>query len=389
MKKISVVIPIYYGKSYIPGLIKRIEQNATELDQICKLEIIFVNDSIQDGSIVELAQSDRVDVKVIEHEHNKGIHQTRIDGANASDGDYICFLDQDDQISPVYFKSQLAQIGDASAVICNGKNKSESIYSSTDDFTYKVSRQMMLKGYNYIVSPGQALIRKECIPTAWLQTVMNNNGADDYYLWITFMLENNSLAYNQKILYAHWSSASNTSNDSDQMDRSVIEMAEILYEKEYISENDKLLIISTRKRATGEELETMYSKKQKEAELLQVWLKNEIKGYSVNKYLNNRRISSVSVYGMGNLGRILVDDLLSKGIIVNAIIDKRALPPYKNIPVICPAEKNAVVQNSDLIIVTTLYGYEMIENLLQRSYAIKVVSLEYLLNNMDLELDEV
>ena len=64
-------------------------------------------------------------IEVINNKVNQGIHQTRINGLKKALGKYILFLDQDDEISDFFIKSQLEHIGDADLCIANGIMESE------------------------------------------------------------------------------------------------------------------------------------------------------------------------------------------------------------------------------------------------------------------------
>ncbi len=388
MKKISVVIPIYYGKQFVPNLIEMLEKNAISLGDSEIIDVVFVNDSVQDGSILKMAKSEIIGIKVVEHEKNFGIHKSRVDGVMASDAEYVCFLDQDDQISPMYFESQLTKLADADVVICNGKNKSETIYESKEDFEKKITKEVLLKGYNYIVSPGQALIRKTSIPSVWLESVLENNGADDFLLWITMVLNDCNFKYNDKTLYAHVFTEENTSIDSEQMDSSVIEMANIISERGLIDEKTKQILISSRKATPDNKMLMEYKKRVKEAELFKIWKRNEIKNLSIENYLREKNVSSVSIYGLGNLGKVLVEELLSSEITVNAVVDKRDLLPYKGVPIVSLKEKSVYVDDSELIIVTVLFGGDEVRRALKELYNVEIVMLESILDNMDLQLDE-
>ena len=44
-----------------------------------------------------------------------------------------------------------------------------------------------LKSHNIIKSPGQCLIKRQCIPVEWQRYIMKTNGADDLFLWILLL----------------------------------------------------------------------------------------------------------------------------------------------------------------------------------------------------------
>ena len=116
---VSVIIPIYKGNGYIESLLNKIEKNYQESQK----EVIFVND-YPDEEIIVGSQHD-FPIRIINNEMNQGIHQTRINGLKKALGKYILFLDQDDEISDFFIKSQLEHIGDTDLCIANGIMESE------------------------------------------------------------------------------------------------------------------------------------------------------------------------------------------------------------------------------------------------------------------------
>lgn len=95
-KKVSVIIPAYNVAEYLEDAV------GTVLRQSHKnLEIVIVNDGSKDntGEIADsLARADRR-VKVI-HKQNAGLGAARNTGLRATTGEYVTFVDSDDQLTP-------------------------------------------------------------------------------------------------------------------------------------------------------------------------------------------------------------------------------------------------------------------------------------------------
>lgn len=100
--KVSIIIPIYKVEQYIKDCLRSV------LDQTYKnIEIILVNDCTPDNSM-QIAKSfirdnavpNGIEVVFIDHKENKGLSAARNTGINAATGDYIYFLDSDDEITP-------------------------------------------------------------------------------------------------------------------------------------------------------------------------------------------------------------------------------------------------------------------------------------------------
>ena len=129
-KKISVIIPIYKGNSYISQLVYMLEENWKSVNKIepISIEMVLVNDFPDEKLEIKEQLIKNISWIEITNKQNCGIHFSRVQGLLYSSGDYVLFLDQDDKISPVYIREQIVEMESADAIICNGKNLSNLIY---------------------------------------------------------------------------------------------------------------------------------------------------------------------------------------------------------------------------------------------------------------------
>lgn len=121
MLKISVITPYYYGEKYISNLQQMINRNVEilrEYGDAVAVEFIIVNDSPVD-EVAERNIYTSYSFKIIRYPQNKGIHGARISGLLEAKGDYILFLDQDDEISDDYLLQQYLQLGQNDVVVAN------------------------------------------------------------------------------------------------------------------------------------------------------------------------------------------------------------------------------------------------------------------------------
>lgn len=105
--KISIIVPVYNGHSFIVRCLDSIiKQN------IVDMEIIVVNDGSTDDSqeIIEgfIKQNKEFNIELI-NKKNAGLPQARKTGVEHSSGDFIGFVDVDDWIEPNMYKSMLAE----------------------------------------------------------------------------------------------------------------------------------------------------------------------------------------------------------------------------------------------------------------------------------------
>ena len=96
---ISIIIPVYNVAPFIKSCLHSV------LNQTYKnIEIIIINDKTTDESIsiikdVLQKEAPSVPIKIIEHAENKGLSSARNTGIKNSRGEYLYFLDSDDEIS--------------------------------------------------------------------------------------------------------------------------------------------------------------------------------------------------------------------------------------------------------------------------------------------------
>lgn len=97
--KVSVVVPVYRVEPYIRRCFASIL-----VQTYTKLECIFIDDGSPDNcySILKNLIADYcgpIELKLIKHEKNMGLSVARNTGTLAASGDYIFYLDSDDEIS--------------------------------------------------------------------------------------------------------------------------------------------------------------------------------------------------------------------------------------------------------------------------------------------------
>lgn len=123
MPQVSVLIPIWNVEKYIDRCLRSVFEQ-TVADQA---EFILVNDCSPDNSmkIAETVINDyphlKNQIKVINHETNRGLAAARISAFSQAQGKYIINVDSDDWVEPNYLEELLnaAEREDADVVGCN------------------------------------------------------------------------------------------------------------------------------------------------------------------------------------------------------------------------------------------------------------------------------
>lgn len=336
---VSTIVPIYKGKQYIEKQIKQIENAAKLIEG--GLELIFTNDDPSDPLDVSL-KSDDVDIIIIQTDKNRGIQGARVYGLSHARGSLIHFLDQDDEIMPDYYVSQLRAIGDADLVYCRCYGGNREVYNLDRVFETSMLKENIL-ATPPLCSVSHALIRKSSIPSLWKERFLKHNGSDDYYLWLCMYAEKKTFAINQDFLYRHIITGGNFSNDCLKAYESDKEMAEIIIEEysSVLEEDEKIMI----KEAPDKNLRRRYNGQMKGdnvLHLLAALLSARGKGKTLEDYLIDKGISSVSIYGASLFGESVRNLLVGGKVSVLYFIDRNADYITEAIPVVHPQDISAI-----------------------------------------------
>lgn len=97
--KFSVVIPLYNKEHYIEATLRSV------LNQTCTdYEVIVVDDGSKDDSLSLARKFESKRVRII-HQENQGVAVARNTGILNARGEFICFLDADDEWRPEYLSA--------------------------------------------------------------------------------------------------------------------------------------------------------------------------------------------------------------------------------------------------------------------------------------------
>lgn len=114
-------------------------------------------------------------------------------------------------------------------------------------------------------------------------------------------------------------------------------------------------------------------------ELFDQWMFCKQNGKSMEDYFKKSDIKTVAIYGMGHLGKCLYEELKDTGICVKYVIDQKADQIYTDVDKYLPDDQLPEV---DLIIVTAVYNYAEIEQVLSGVTGCPMMSLEDILYDM-------
>lgn len=319
--KVSIITPLFSGKKYLLALKRMIEIAAIKVDGILSVEWVISNDDPTEN-INET--SDVVEIIVLNTNINHGIQGARVIGLNASSGDYILFLDQDDIIYPRWIVSQYEKIREigADAVVCDAIYDGKHMYGVgcvKPALKEAISREYNI-GIHIGFTVGQTLIKRDCIPQSWINNWLKTNCCDDHFLWICMFGEHRRFICNDEILYEHIKTGHNQSENSYVWAKSTHEMMDIVKREQILESEDEVLFVKSREKHIEEVVKSLDERKY-EADVFRKILSSEINnGF---KLLESIKAENVAIYGY-RTGILIVPFLRSNGVNVECIIDRDA-----------------------------------------------------------------
>lgn len=369
---ISIIVPLYKGNKYINNLMKMFNDNleANDFGRNYSVEVIFVNDYPDEP--LQISGELLCSYKLVEYSANKGIHGARVAGIEMSSGKYITMLDQDDQVTETWLESQYCKLTreNGTYIVCNGWKSRFGALLNPDKMDTLNNVKYYIEKENLIYSPGQVMMKKSAIPTAWLHNQQQKNGCDDWMLWIMALKEGNQFIVNSDMLYFHTPSRSVDSIAINQMMDSKIESSEILSELGYITEQEKKLM--------NHQVVTDYQT-YRFLELYRqtlLWHKLDQQGKKIENYLTDIGYHRIAIYGMGDIAEVLCDELQQSQIEYYGI-DQSSVDFYKEYKIYRPEDE---WPEAELAIVTvTSVSMQPVFELIRKKNINKIITFSQLL----------
>lgn len=165
---ISVVIPLYNKEQSIATTLQTV-LNQTYQD----FEIVIVNDGSTDHSVEEVAKVTDPRIRLI-HQSNAGVSAARNRGIEEARGEFVAFLDADDEWNPDYLKTQYKltqKYPECSVFACNYEFK-----DAQEKVTPTIIRKLPFKGEDGILS-NYFEVANCSHPPLWTSAVMVKKNA--------------------------------------------------------------------------------------------------------------------------------------------------------------------------------------------------------------------
>lgn len=107
--------------------------------------------------------------------------------------------------------------------------------------------------------------------------------------------------------------------------------------------------------------------------MLNQWLIVKQEGKSLEKYFLANSYNTIAIYGMGEMGNRLLDELENSSVKVAYAIDKDAETTYSEIEVL---EISDELPEVDAIVVSAIFAFDEIEETLNEKVSCDIISLE-------------
>lgn len=164
---ISIIIPVYNVSAYIQRCLDSVVNQ--DFDSI---ECILVDDCGSDNS-AELAlnyihnhTTSSISFKMLHHPSNRGLSAARNTGVEAANGDYILFLDSDDELAPHALDNMhklILRYGEVDIV--------QGVFSRNDN---TIAKHMLFKEYYKGNEAKDAYLKNDMCLTAWNKLIKAN-----------------------------------------------------------------------------------------------------------------------------------------------------------------------------------------------------------------------
>ena len=126
MKKISIIVPCYKAEKFIARNLEKMHKSVSKI--FSNFEIIAVVDGFLDNTFEEAKKVEKLGIKVIGYEKNKGKGGALNFGFKNSTGDYVTFIDCDLDIHPEQLQNLVPYMATADLVVGSKRHPFSKLY---------------------------------------------------------------------------------------------------------------------------------------------------------------------------------------------------------------------------------------------------------------------
>lgn len=232
---ISIIIPAYNVEKYIEQCLNSVLNQTYE-----NLEIIVLNDGSTDNTkqIIDSFADRDYRLKII-HKENTGVSDTRNIGLEIAKGDYIGFVDSDDEIKPEMYQTLLSDITNNEADIAHCgfeliTKTSTKVFNGTNEIhiqSQKKAITSLLKGDIFEPSIWNKLYKKHVLKNLKFDKEIKFN--EDLLFNVEAFKQSQKIVFHDVPLYKYKYNENSASRNTNiyTIQQSVLKVTEILNEK--------------------------------------------------------------------------------------------------------------------------------------------------------------
>lgn len=222
IKMISVIIPTHNREDVIGRAIESVLQQTYK-----DVEIVVVSDGSTDNTeeVVKKIQSKHDNIQLISVHPNKGANNARNEGIRAAQGEYIAFLDDDDdwELDKLEAQMKVFEKDNSVGLVYTGINiiyVNEDInYNSLSEYKGDLSKEILIR--NIIGATSSVMVKKEVLDKSGYFDV-EMPAKQDYDLWIRACQHTNvDFVKEPKLNYYNYTGGNQISGSVDRHEQAV------------------------------------------------------------------------------------------------------------------------------------------------------------------------
>jgi glycosyltransferase involved in cell wall biosynthesis len=249
---LSIIVPFYRGDQFIGRLLTSIQTAwMVNAKKEFSFELFLIIDSPESNESllrekVAPYSLPNIETRVLKNDSNIGVASTRNRGLLESRGEYVYFIDQDDEVAPEFFiEIERAIANRYEFILINGL----ALYTNPkmkQHLLFYLAPHVNIKNLildDIVRSPGQIVLKKGILKDIQFPIPKKNFGADDKFFWVIIFLSNPLLKvfYIDKPLYRAHIHEKNFSHQRSELFFSGLELWSMITSKYETSRIDKYI----------------------------------------------------------------------------------------------------------------------------------------------------
>ena len=159
---VSIIVPVYNTAQYLPVCLDSILAQSYE-----DFELVLVDDGSTDnsGAICDAYAAKDSRVRVF-HQPNGGVSAARNHGVKEAQGDWICYVDSDDEVKPDYLQVMVEAICSERCLVMGNLSDDRMSGNLREDITLhgkEMVRYLLESGALFLSGPVAKLFRRELL----------------------------------------------------------------------------------------------------------------------------------------------------------------------------------------------------------------------------------